>query len=174
LYTADPHHDLESAGRLPYYSYSVASPALMVSATYRLGRWLVVGGHWGRDPEHRTSYWVAKDRQEQLYSRVSFVALGAGYEGRNVSLTVAPARVRSRWYWTSTLDALIEQEVDDRRWGAVVTARAVQSLQWDLGLELMLQYRWFGSDMVPRTATRFERSQNGLFIGLGLALRRTP
>ncbi len=174
FFTADPHHGLESLGRYPYFSESMAGPGVILSADYRLGRWLTVGGYAGRDPVRRTTYRLDQEREERLTSRLGFWALAIGYEGRVVSVDAGPARVRSRWSWSSTADVLIDEGTVDSRWGAVVTARAVQSLRWDLGLELMLQYRWFGSDVLPRAIPPLKRSRNGLFIGLGIALRRTP
>ncbi|MFO7892334.1 MAG: nuclear transport factor 2 family protein [Longimicrobiales bacterium] len=173
FFTADPHEGVRSLGRFPYYADSVKRPGIIFSAGYRVGRWLTVGGYGGRDPHRRTTYRLGDERQEWLTSRLSFLALAVGYQGRNVSLDVGPARVRSHWDWSSSVNVLLDASTDDSRWGAVVTARAMQSLSWDLGIEIMVQYRFFGVDRVPRTESVVERAWSGFFIGLGVALRRT-
>lgn len=173
IFTARPHRGLEDLSGMPYRSTGSERPGAIVSASYRVGRWLTVGGYWGLDPLTRTTYRLDQDTIEWLRSTAWFAALTAGYEGRNVSVDAGPAWVRSSWEWTNSWNDQWSESADYSDLGAVVTARWIQPVASDLGIEAMVQRRFFKADVVPGTDPAIERSRSGFFLGLGVVLRRT-
>lgn len=171
LFTSKPHAGLEGQGSYRYYSTSTERPGAVLSASYRFGRWLTLGGYLGLEPRTRTTYRYTQEYIEWLRSSATLAAVTVGYEGRNVSLDVGPAVVRSRWWWESSTDLGPAPPVERVQPGMVATMRAIQPLAADLGLEVAVQRRFFGGEVVPESDPAVERARSGWMVGLGLALR---
>lgn len=170
--TADPHKDLENVGRYPFQSTSVTRADVILASTYRVNDWLAVGGMWGLLSRVRTTYHVNPGPTEWLDSGGNLWAITAGYQGRNVTLDAGPALVRTHWQWSDN-SGFSGVSATYSRIGAVAEARGIIPLRSDVNLEVLVQRRFMGSDLVPRTNGTRYGSRDGFFLGLGLAFRRT-
>lgn len=170
--TADPHKDLEHAGRYPFQSTSVTRADVILASTYRVNDWLAVGGVWGLLASVRTTYHVPLGPTEWLNSGGNMWAITAGYQGRNVTLDAGPALVRTHWQWSDG-SGFPGVSATYTHVGAVADARGIIPLRSDVNLEILVQRRFVGSDLVPGTNGTHHGSRDGFFLGFGLAFRRT-
>jgi len=170
--TADPHKGLENVGRYPFQATAVTRGDVILAATYRVTDWLAVGGTWGLLANVRSTYHVPNGPTEWLDSGGNLWAITAGYQGRNVSLDAGPALVRTHWQWDDG-SGFPGASAAYSHIGAVVEARGIIPLHGDVNLEVLVQRRFVGADLVPRTNGTRYGSRDGFFLGLGLAFRRT-
>jgi hypothetical protein len=170
--TADPHRDVKTAGLYPFQSTTVRRADVVLASTYRVHRWLAVGGTWMLLSSVRTTYHVPLGPTEWLDSGGNIWAITAGYQGRNITLDAGPALARTHWQWADG-SGFPGVSATYTRLGAVAEARGIIPLRSDVNLEILAQRRFVGSDLVPRTNGTRYGSRDGFFLGFGLAFRRT-
>lgn len=169
-YTADPREGDYFWGPYPVRDRSIGRGGALVSARYRIGRWLGVAAHGEVMPRFKT--WFRDSRtlsDEYLTVTGSFASLSAMYDGRNVSFAIGPAVYRSRWLWDD--ESPFPTEAAFTGLGAVSTMHVLIPLGKDLGLDLVGQYRAFGNHPVRPGETVPEGSYSGFFFGIGFAMR---
>lgn len=170
-YSARPHADVRGLGP-NMVGTETAGLGGILGGRWRFGNSLAAGGYWGREPPVRTRYESAATGTTYLVSNGTFAGLVAGYEGRNVSLDAGPVWFRSSWSWLNyqeRADTVARYE----RLGAIVTLRVALPMAWDMATDLVIQHRFFGREEVPHRSRQVFADRSGLFIGLGLALRKT-
>ncbi|MCG6987147.1 MAG: hypothetical protein LJF06_03025 [Gemmatimonadetes bacterium] len=170
--TAHPHRDLKTAGSYPFQSTEVRRADVILASTYRLNRWLVVGGMWVLLSKVRTTYHTPFGPMDWLDSGGNLWAITAGYQGRNITLDAGPALVRTHWQW-GNYSEFPGASAGYSHLGALVEARGVIPLRSDVNLEVLVQRRFLGSDPIPGTDPVRYGSRDGFLLGFGLAFRRT-
>ncbi len=172
FFLADPHKDLEGAGRSGFRAEEIDRPGALLSSTYRVTEWLALGGLWILEPRRRTSYGNSLRANQWLKSGGNVLAVTLGYEGRNVSLDAGPALARSYWEWTDVTEVPGEG-AHYSKVGAVVGARGLIPLRVDLHLEVRLHRLLVAKEDVPDTEPVLTGSRSGFYLGMGLASQPT-